>query len=99
MRTRRDLALGATLRLLGEPERARDALQRALAISESNGYRYHQLLAHHELAQVEGELTARARHQRVAIALSRSLSANLPSPEGDRFLQQSWGGDPVEVDT
>jgi hypothetical protein len=35
----------------------------------------------------------------VAVALSRSLSANLPSPEGDRFLQQSWGGDPVEVDT
>jgi len=98
MQTRRDLALGTTLRLLGEPERARNALQRALAISESNGYRYHQLLAHHELALVEGELTVRARHHRVATALSRSLSANLPSSEADNFLKQSWGGDPVEAD-
>ena len=99
MRTRRDLALGVTLRLLGEPERARAVLQRALALSESNGYRYHQLLAHHELAQIEGEATSRARHHRVASALSRSLSANLPTPEGDKFLQESWGGDPAEVDT
>ncbi len=93
IKVRTDLALGAAYQLLEESGPARQALQRALALAEANGYRYYQLLAHHQLALTVTDDAARARHRRVAVALARSLAANLPRVDSTAFLQRTWGGD------
>jgi hypothetical protein len=83
---RADLAIGRALGGLGRPDDARDALQRALGTSEANGFRYFQLAAHLELIVVSSDPSARDRHARVASGLARSLAANLPKDDADRFL-------------
>ena len=50
------------------------------------------LLAHDELARLSSDANARARHARVANGLARSLAANLPREDGQRFLERNWGG-------
>lgn len=86
VQVRVDLATGKALGLLGEPDRARSALQRALSASEANGFRYFQLAAHLALGQVVDDASVRDRHGRVAAGLGRSLAANLPKEDADRFL-------------
>lgn len=89
---RTDISLGRALRVVGRVEEACAALQRALSLAEANGFRYFQLLAHNDLAAIHPDEGARARHKRVANALSRSLAANLPKEDAQRFLQRGWGG-------
>jgi tetratricopeptide (TPR) repeat protein len=92
VQVRTDLARGNAWRTLGERETARKLLQRALATAEANGYRFYQLLLHHELERVADDDNARARHARVAAALARSLAANLGREDAKRFLATPWGG-------
>lgn len=88
---RTDLSLGRALRELGHDAEAATTLQRGLEVAEANGYRYFQLLAHHELAHVIKDDDARSRHGRVARALARSLAAGLPRADAKRFTERSWG--------
>ncbi|MEM6930835.1 MAG: hypothetical protein AAF602_28130, partial [Myxococcota bacterium] len=94
---RADLALGEAQRTLGRVDAARESLSRALEHSEANGYRYLQLEAHRALVHVVEDATARARHQRVAAGLAKSLAANLPRDEAERFLahHDPDGSDPL----
>jgi len=88
---RTDIAIGRALRVLKHPGPAREALQRALALAEANGFRWFQLLAHDVLASIVPDEEARERHRRVSRALARSLAANLPREDAERFLDQDWG--------
>lgn len=92
VQVRTDLARAIAWRMLGDPETARKILQRALGIAEANGFRFYQLVAQHELWQVVDDENARARHSRVAGALSRSLAASLSREDAERFLAAGWGG-------
>ena len=83
---RADLAVGRALRSLERQPEARGKLQRALSASEANGYRYLQLCAHRELVAVTDDPASRDRHARVASGLARSLAANLPREDAERFL-------------
>jgi tetratricopeptide (TPR) repeat protein/biotin operon repressor len=91
VRVRIDLTTGAARLALDERESSANALRRALSTAESNGYRFYQLLAHHHLARAVDEASVRARHERVASALARSLAASLPRTDGARFLALGWG--------
>ncbi|HHO52584.1 MAG TPA: tetratricopeptide repeat protein [Deltaproteobacteria bacterium] len=88
---RADLALGQALLALQQRPGARSALQRALAASEANGYRYFQLVAHSALVRAVDDESTRTRHARVASGLARSLAANLPRDDVDRFLRAHDG--------
>ncbi len=88
---RTDLAMGRALRALGDDSAALACLTRALQAAESDGYRYFQLSAHLELANVAEEPAHRDRHLRVARGLARSLAANLPKDDADRFLALHGG--------
>lgn len=94
VQVRTDLALGMALRELGRRDPAREVFQRALALSEANGFRWYQLLAHLELVKVAEEVLVRDRHHRVAAGIARSLAANLPTEDAERFLA-SRGIEPV----
>ncbi|MEN0065760.1 MAG: protein kinase [Myxococcota bacterium] len=83
---RADLALGDAQHVLGRRKAARDTFARALTHAEANGYRYLQLQAHRALLDVVDDEGAKARHLRVAAGLAKSLAANLPREEADRFL-------------
>jgi eukaryotic-like serine/threonine-protein kinase len=86
VQVRTELAVGRALAALGRDVAAREALQRALALSEANGFRFFQLLAHLALHSVVDDASVRDRHDRVASGLARSLAANLPPDEASRFL-------------
>ena len=87
-----DLAWAHAFRLLGRGTEALRLFQRALETAERIGYRYYQLLAHHELATFDDDPTVASRHARVANGLARSLGANLPREDAQRFLARNWGG-------
>ncbi|TNE86982.1 MAG: hypothetical protein EP330_20450 [Deltaproteobacteria bacterium] len=91
IQVRTQLALGRALMALDERKRALDTVRRALGIAEANGYRFYQLHAQHLLAQLCEDPVQRARHQRVAKALARSLAANLPRQDGEAFLATPYG--------
>jgi tetratricopeptide (TPR) repeat protein len=85
------LARGRAQVALDDHDAAQYHLGKALQAAEADGYRYFQLLAHLDLARVVDD-DARDRHLRVARGLARSLAANLPKDDADRFLA-SHGGD------
>jgi tetratricopeptide (TPR) repeat protein len=85
-----DLARARAWRLLERLDRARTIATAALESAEGNGYRFFQLMAHHELSLVASDPQVRARHARLANALARSLAASLPRDDGARFLAQAW---------
>ena len=87
IRARADIARGRALRHMGAIEPARRALTAALEAAEGDGYRYFQLHAHLELARVV-DADDQERHTRVARGLARSLAANLPRDDADRFLKR-----------
>ncbi len=91
VRIRGHISVGRALRMLDRDAEAREHFASALAGAESAGFRYFQLLAHHELVQVEPDEAARARHDRVARALARSLAANLSREHAASFLSRGWG--------
>ena len=86
IQVRTDLALGRALHGARRPTEARNALLRALATSEVNGFRTFQLTAHAELSRTTADDATRDRHVRVAAGLARSLAANLPREDAARFL-------------
>lgn len=88
-----DLAWAQAYKMLGHHAHAEKLLGRALETAERIQYRFFQLLAHHELAAIASDDTARARHARVANGLARSLAANLPREDGRRFLERNWGAE------
>jgi tetratricopeptide (TPR) repeat protein len=85
VRVRTDLAQGRALTAVGRQDAAREVLHRALAVSEANGFRTFQLATHAALAAVTDE-TTRDRHNRIAAGIARSLAANLPTDDAERFL-------------
>lgn len=91
MQVRTDIAWGRTQAVLGDRPRALASLEAALQGAEANGFRYYQLLAHHELARICDDPARRVRHERVAQALARSLAANLSPDDGRSFLERGWG--------
>lgn len=94
VQVRDDLWIGRAWSRLGDEDEAIAAFQRALATAEATGYRWYQLLAHHELASAVGDEATRARHTRVASALSRSIAANLDRDDARRFTDVGWGYGP-----
>ncbi len=84
---RTDLATGEALRALGDDAGAREQYALALSASEANGYRYSQLVAHLALAGLADSAEQRGQHERVAAGLARSLAANLPGDDAERFLR------------
>ena len=108
VQVRTALARGLAWFLLDEPERAVPVLNKALETSETNGYRFFQLVAHHKLVLTRAALpddspladsSELARHSRVAVALARSLAANLPMADRRRFLSREWGRIPTSDDS
>ncbi|MCO4747228.1 MAG: protein kinase [Proteobacteria bacterium] len=91
IQVRSDLARGRSSLALGDRAKALEVVQRALSVAEANGYRFYQLHAQHQLVQLVEDDATRARHQRVAKALARSLASNLPRSEGGAFLSTSFG--------
>jgi tetratricopeptide (TPR) repeat protein len=89
---RADLAWAKAFKMLGRRADAESLLVRALETAERIQYRFYQLLAHDELSRLSSDETARARHARVANGLARSLAANLPREDAQRFLERNWGG-------
>ena len=96
VQVRTDLATGRAWSILGERDQANPILKRALTVAESNGYRFYQLQANHELALLAEDDATRARYSRIAVALARSLAANLPGPDSRGFLARGWGEVPEE---
>lgn len=76
---------------LGRATEARELAMKALELAEDSGYRLYQLRARQLLAKVDEGDEKRARHQRVAASLARSLAASLPRADGQRFVQDGWG--------
>ena len=62
--------------------------QKALAISGSSGYRYYAMRARQILAVITPDPVERARHQRVAKALTRSLAASLDGKNSQFFIER-----------
>jgi tetratricopeptide (TPR) repeat protein len=91
IKIRSHIALGRALRVLKRSDEAREHFAQALTTAESAGFRYFQLLAHNELVFVEPDESARARHDRVARAMARSLAANLPKDQAASFMARGWG--------
>jgi len=85
-----DLARARAWRLLGRVEQARAIATTALESAEGNGYRFFQLIAHHELSLVAAEPQVRGRHARLATALARSIAGSLARDDAARFLTQDW---------
>lgn len=87
-----DLARARAWRRAGHPERSAQISEQALTMSTDKGYRYFQLLAHHELAKVAAAPEERDRHKRQSVSLARSLAANLSPEDGRAFTSRPWGG-------
>ena len=70
------------------PEDARNFAQKALFIAGSSGYRYYAMRARQILATITLDPVERARHERVAKALKRSLAASLDTKNGQFFSER-----------
>ena len=55
--------------------------------AEACGFRFYALKAHALAATLSDDEAAVSRHRRVSDALARSLAANLPREDADRFLE------------
>jgi tetratricopeptide (TPR) repeat protein len=91
IRVRTGLAIAQAHISLGQRAQAEAILLDTLQLAEANGYRFHQLQAQHELVQVTDDEAERTRHERVAQALARSLSAGLAAEDSRGFLARHWG--------
>jgi hypothetical protein len=75
-----------TYHTLGQPLDARAQAHAALDIAEMAGFRFYTFKAHALLVLAADHLADGAQHRRIALALLRSLAANLNPDEADRFL-------------
>ena len=86
-----ELSLARAWAELGDAGEATQHAESALRKADAAGFRFYSLKAH-ALAAAHGEDGASvSRHRRIADALARSLAANLPREDADRFLQVNWG--------
>lgn len=70
------------------PKKALAFAQKALSIAGSSGYRYYAMRARQILATITPDPVERARHERVAKALTRSLAASLDGKNGQLFIER-----------
>lgn len=82
-----DLSLARAYAQLHERPLALARAESALRRAEAGGFRFYALKAHALAATVSDDEAAIARHRRVSAALARSLAANLPREDSERFLE------------
>ncbi len=80
------LNVGRAHEVLGEADRAADLADEALRLADASGYRLYAMRARQVAARTVADEATRARHQRVADALARSLAANLPRDDAASFM-------------
>ncbi len=98
---RLDLTLAGVYAAMGNPADATRRAESAIRRADACGYRLYALRGHAFAAQHSSDEAAVARHRRVADALARSLAANLPREDAERFLDARHTGvllatDPAE---
>ncbi|MCB9779660.1 MAG: protein kinase [Alphaproteobacteria bacterium] len=71
---------------LGEAHAAAVMAEEALRLADASGYRLYAMRARQIAARTVADEAGRARHQRVAEALARSLAANLPREDAEGFM-------------
>lgn len=87
---RLDLVLARVYADLGDSGEACRRGESAIRRADAAGFRYYSLKGHCLAAEHSTDEAAVARHRRVADALARSLAANLPREDADRFLDAGW---------
>jgi len=85
-----ELSVARAWAALRDPIRAVAHAETALRKAEAAGFRFYALKAHALAARHGTDEASVARHRRVADAIARSLAANLPREDGDRFLAANW---------
>jgi tetratricopeptide (TPR) repeat protein/tRNA A-37 threonylcarbamoyl transferase component Bud32 len=91
VRVRTALAHGRALAALGDLQAALPLFEAALTDSEAGGYRLHQLQAQQALAELHPDPAEAAKAARTAVALARSVAANLALGDRNIFLERGWG--------
>ncbi len=87
---RTDIVLAQAFAEIDNPAEATRRAEAAVRRADACGYRFFALKGHCIAAQQSRDEAAVARHRRVADALARSLAANLPREDAERFLGLSW---------
>lgn len=88
-RARFSLNLARAWLLLDEHPRARLAAEEALDISDNSGYRFYAMRARQILSKCSEDEDKAKRHARIALALLRSLSANIGEEYRKSFLARN----------
>lgn len=83
---RTELVLARTFARLGDLAEATRRAESAIRRADAAGFRLYALKGHALAARYGADEATVARHRRVAAALSRSLAANLPAADAERFL-------------
>lgn len=86
-----DLALARAFAALGDRAEAARRAEASLRRADAGGFRFYALKSHSLAMAYSDEEATVARHRRVAEALARSLAANLPPADAERFLQLHAG--------
>lgn len=87
---RLDLVLARVYALLGNLPEATRRAEAAVRRADACGLRLYALRGHCYAAATSADEAAVARHRRIADGLARSLAANLPREDAERFLQSEW---------
>jgi len=85
-RVRANLNIARAYRLLDAREQAVSLAEEALRLADSSGYRHYAMRARRLIIECTDDEVLIARHQRVAVALARSLAANLGREDAASFL-------------
>jgi tetratricopeptide (TPR) repeat protein len=83
------LNLGRAWLLLNEQEKAQESASKALNMSDDSGYRFYAMHARQILAKCSLEEESSNRHRQIALALLRSLSANIGEEYRKSFLSRN----------
>lgn len=83
---RTELVLSRAYARIGDPAEATRRAEAAIRRADAAGFRLYALKGHVLAARYGADEAAVARHKRVAQALARSLAANLPTADAERFL-------------
>lgn len=87
---RLELVLARTWLALGDRPEACRLAEAAVRRADACGFRLYALRAHCLAARAGDDDATVARHWRVADGLARSLAANLPRDDAERFLRADW---------
>ncbi len=86
-----DLSVARAWAELGDAAEATRHAESALRKADAAGFRFYSLKGHALAAAHAEDAASVSRHRRIADALARSLAANLPREDAERFLQVNWG--------